>query len=60
MDLLDFLATKTPTGLDNDLLLHCRSVLLTPQGGDLLDYLATLLNGVFNDIPPVKLHDPKA
>jgi hypothetical protein len=59
IDLLDFLATKTPTGLDNELLAHCRSVLLTPAGGELLDYLATILNNVFNEVPPVRLHDPK-
>lgn len=59
IDLLDYVAAQTPTGLDNDLLSRTRAVLLTPQGGELLDYLATLLNGVFNDPGPLRLHDPK-
>jgi hypothetical protein len=43
LELLDYLATKTPTPVDNDLLMHARAVLLTPQGGALLDYLAVLV-----------------
>jgi len=53
LDLLDFLAAKTPTKFDNDSLNLIRAVLLTPQGGDLLDYLADELNKVIN--PPVPL-----
>lgn len=44
LELLDYLSTKTSTPVDNDLLMHARAVLLTPQGGALLDYLADLLN----------------
>lgn len=44
MDLLDFLATKTTTQADNELLARLRSVLLTAAGGELLDYLAEVLN----------------
>jgi hypothetical protein len=51
LDLLDFLATKTPTQLDNESLALIRAVLLTPQGAQLLDYLADQLNKVIN--PPV-------
>jgi hypothetical protein len=51
LELLDYLATKTPTPVDNDLLMHMRAVLLTPQGGALLDYLATLVQPLL-DQPP--------
>lgn len=60
LDLLDFLATKTPTGKDNEALAHLRAVLLTPAGGELIDYLANIVNSAFNDVPPVRLHEPKA
>lgn len=60
LDMLDFLATKTPTGTDNEVLARLRAVLLTPAGGELLDYLANVVNNVFNDVPPVRLHEPKA
>jgi hypothetical protein len=51
LELLDYLATKTPTPVDNDLLMHTRAVLLTPQGGALLDYLAHLVQPLL-DQPP--------
>lgn len=52
LELLDYLAGKTPTPVDNELLMHARAVLLTPQGGALLDYLAALLQPLLD--PPQK------
>lgn len=52
LELLDYLATRTSTPIDNDLLQHLRAVLLTPQGGALLDYLAALLQPMFDQPPP--------
>jgi len=48
LDLLDFLATKTPSAADNELLAHVRAVLLTPAGGQLLDYLADAVDKIIN------------
>lgn len=56
LDLLDFLASKTPTPSDNELLVLLRAVLLTPAGGQLLDYLADALDKVLNRQTPA----PKA
>lgn len=52
LELLDYLATRTSTPIDNDLLGHLRAVLLTPQGGALLDYLAVLAQPMFDQPPP--------
>lgn len=51
LDLLDFLAAKTPSKFDNESLNLVRAVLLTPQGGQLLDYLADAFDKAIN--PPV-------
>lgn len=60
LDLLDFLASKTPTPVDNDLLNHLRSVLLTPAGSQLLDYLADVLDKALNRPSPAPTPAPKA
>ncbi len=58
LDLLDFLAAKTPTGIDNDLLNHLRAVLLTPAGAQLLDYLADVLDKALNRPTPAPTPAP--
>lgn len=52
LDLLDFLAAKTPSNFDNESLVLIRAVLLTPQGGQLLDYLADSLHKAINTPGP--------
>lgn len=43
--LLEFLALRTETPLDDDLLRLVRAILLTKEGGELLDYVAALIQG---------------
>ena len=51
LELLDYLASRTPSQVDNELLAMIRAVLLTPQGGLLLDYLAAKVKPLFEDMP---------
>lgn len=59
-DLLDFLASKTPTPADNELLDRLRAVLLTPAGAELLDYLADILDKALNRAALDSAPTPKA
>jgi hypothetical protein len=43
--LLKFASTKTETTLDDELLAHIQAILLTKEGGALVDYVSNLLNG---------------
>lgn len=51
LELLDYLASRTPTQVDNEFLGLLRGVLLTPQGGLLLDYLAARVQPMFQEMP---------
>lgn len=51
LEMLDYLASKTPTPIDNEVLSLVRRVLLTPEGAALLDYLAAALQRMFA-LPP--------
>jgi hypothetical protein len=54
MELLDYLATQTPSPLDDEALAVVRAVLLTPQGGLLLDYMSAKIQPLFQDTPDGK------
>jgi hypothetical protein len=54
LELLDYLASKTPSPIDNELLTLARQILLTPQGGALLDYLVAAAEKFMQDQPPKK------
>lgn len=56
LELCDYLTNRTPTPIDNELLALVRGVLLTPQGGTLLDYLAARLQPLFEDTQPIRLY----
>jgi len=43
--LLEFAAARTDTPLDDDLTRLVRAVLLTREGGDLVNYISTLIQG---------------
>lgn len=43
--LLEFLAAKSDTPLDDELLKLIKAILLTKEGGALVDYIATLIKG---------------
>lgn len=54
MELLDYLADQTPSPIDDEALAVVRAVLLTPQGGLLLDYLSAKIQPLFQDTPDGK------
>lgn len=43
MSLLEFLAAKTDTQIDNEVIGLTRKMLLTPEGGALVDYVSGLI-----------------
>ena len=47
MRLLEFAAKKTDVSMDDDLVRLIQNVLLTPEGGALLDYLSALISGLY-------------
>lgn len=49
MELLDYLADQTPSPIDDEAIAVVRAVLLTPQGGLLLDYLSAKIQPLFQD-----------
>lgn len=51
LELCDYLASRTPTPVDNELISAVRAVLLTPQGAALIDYLAGLLKPLMEQSP---------
>lgn len=55
LELLDWLAAKTPSPIDNELIAIVRNILLTPQGSQLLDYLVAAMQPLF--YPEVKLEE---
>lgn len=52
LELCDYLASRTPTPVDNELIGAIRAVLMTPQGAALIDYLAGLLRPLMEEQPP--------
>ena len=52
LELCDYLASRTPTPVDNELIAAFRAVLMTPQGAALIDYLAGLLKPLLEQSPP--------
>ena len=52
LELCDYLATKTPSPLDNEALALIRGVLMTPAGGELLDYIANKMQPLFSEVGP--------
>lgn len=44
--LLEFLARKTEVTLDDDVIRLVQNILLTPEGGALVDYLVRLIGGL--------------
>jgi len=46
LNLMQFVAAKTDTKIDDDLLERFEAVLLSPQGQELFDYIAALVTAV--------------
>lgn len=46
LNLMQFVAAKTATPIDDDLLERCEAVLVSPQGQELFDYVVKLVTAV--------------
>ena len=51
LELCDYLASRTPTPVDNELIAVVRAVLMTPQGAALIDYLAGVIKPLLEQSP---------
>lgn len=51
LELCDYLASRTPTPVDNELVSGVRAVLMTPQGAALIDYVADRLKPLLPQLP---------
>lgn len=58
LELLDYLANKTPTPVDNELVELVKGVLLTPQGAELLEYLSKKVQPLLSPpSPQIRLYE---
>lgn len=48
-EFVEFIATKTETPMDDELASLCKAILLTPEGGALVDYIAAKLRSDDDD-----------